>query len=114
MSVLKVYPHKLIVATVINGTEDYRDDEGFYHKGINTTSQSEEIPCQAVPSSNPHNIIVYDDGSQVQYTYTALLDRNCREFFRNEKVTLILLNGVTHDLTVKDFHRYQSNAKIWL
>lgn len=114
MAVLKVYPHKLVVTTITGGTGGYTDDEGYFHKGTDGTEVKEEVACQAVPSSTPHNVIVYDDGSEVQYTYTILLNRNCREFTRNEKVTLNLLNGVSHSLTVKDFHRYQSNAKLWV
>ena len=114
MPVLKVYPHKLIITTITGGTGGYKDDDGYYHKGTDGTTSKEEISCQAVPSSTPHNIITYDDGTQVEYTYSIFLDRNCREFKRDEKVTLQLLNGVSHDLTVKDFHRYQSNAKLWV
>ena len=114
MAIVKVYPHKLVVTTVTGGTGGYTDDEGYFHKGTDGTEVKEEIECQAVPSSTPHNVITYDDGSQVQYTYTIILNRNCREFIRNENVTLNLLNGVSHNLTVKDFHRHQSNAKLWV
>ena len=114
MSVLKVYPHKLIVTTSTGGTSGYTDDEGYFHKGTIGTTSTEEIMCQAAPSSTPHNVITYDDGSKVEYTYSIFLDRNCREFTRGESITLLLLNGVSHDITVKDFHRYQSNAKLWV
>lgn len=114
MPVLKVYPHKIIVTTTTGGTDGYTDEEGYYHKGTDYQTSEEVIECQAVPSSTPNNVITYDDGSQVQYSYSVLLDRNCREFIRGEKVTLNLLNGVSHNLTVKDFYRYQSNAKLWV
>ena len=114
MAVLKVYPHKLVVTTITGGTDGYTDDEGYYHKSTGGTEVNEEVKCQAVPSSTPHNVITYDDGSQVEYTYAIIMDRNCREFTRNENITLYLLNGASHILTVKDFHRYQSNAKLWV
>ena len=114
MAVLKVYPHEIIVTTTTSGTDGYTDEEGYYHKGTEGKTSTQKIACQAVPSTTPNNVITYDDGHQVEYSYSVLLDRNCREFVRGENVTLNLLNGVSHNLTVKDFYRYQSNAKLWV
>lgn len=108
MSVINPIPHTLRYLTVSDG---YEDENGDWHEG--TEEWSEPIPCHAVPAGQA-NIITYDDGTTATYSYTVgRLAPDCRDYEIGEKIKLNAL-GIEREFSVKGFHRYQLQSKIWL
>ena len=108
MSVIDLKPHSLSFLVSLPG---YEDDNGDWHNG--TEEWSEPLECHAVPAGRA-NQLSYEDGTVATYTFTVgRLDKDCREFQIGEKVKLNCL-GKEYLLTVKGFHRYQLQSKLWL
>ena len=108
MPVVNPIPHSLSYLISVPGFED---DNGDWHNG--SEEWSEEIPCHAVPAGQA-NLITYEDGKTATYSYTVgRLDKKCREFLIGEKVKLKVADK-ERIFTVKGFHRYQLQSKLWL
>ena len=108
MPVLDLKPHTLSYLIVSNG---YEDDNGDWHEGEETWS--EEISCHAVPAGSA-NIINYEDGRTASYSYTiGRIDPDCKEFDVGERIRLHIGESVK-EYSVKGFHRYQLQAKLWV
>lgn len=108
MSVIDMIPHMLSYLIITDG---YEDDNGDYHPG--TKKWSEPIKCHAVPAGRA-NEITFADGQTSTYTYTVgRLPSDCREFKIGEDV-MLYINGLLRKFTVKGFHRYQLQSKLWL
>lgn len=108
MPVIGLIPHTLSYLVI---TEGYEDDNGDWHEG--GPSWSEPIPCHAV-SAGRANEITFSDGTTATYTYTVgRLAPDCREFQIGEEVRLDVC-GIVREFTVKGFHRYQLQSKLWV
>lgn len=101
-------PHTL---SYLVASEGYEDDNGDWHEG--ESGWSEPIKCHAVPAGKA-NEITFADGTTSTYSYTVgRLAPDCREFQIGEKVKLNVL-GIEREFTVKGFHRYQLQSKLWV
>lgn len=101
-------PHTL---SYLVASEGYEDDNGDWHEG--ESGWSEPIKCHAVPAGKA-NEITFADGTTSTYSYTiGRLAPDCREFQIGEKVKLNVL-GIEREFTVKGFHRYQLQSKLWV
>lgn len=109
MAVLKLKPHILEYKIT---SEGYEDSNGDYHEGTSTWEGN--IPCDAVPSNGKSNEVKFEDGSVHRYSYTIYLGSDVREFFIGDVVRVTFLGGVTRTFSVKGFHRYQLQAKLWV
>lgn len=108
MPVLDLIPHKLSFLEVRDG---YEDCNGDWHEG--ETAWSGEMPCHAV-AAGAANTISFADGKNVSYSYTiGRLDPDCREFKIGERIKLNI-EGIIREFSVKGFHRYQLQSKIWV
>lgn len=110
MAVLKLKPH--ILEYEVKTKEGYEDSLGDFHEG--KTEWIGNIPCDAVPSNGRANEIEFEDGTLHTYTYTIYLDANVRDFTIGDMVRVTLYGGVKKVFSVKGFHRYQLQAKIWV
>ena len=112
MPVLKFMPHRLSVLQV---TEGHEDENGDYHKG--TEEWVELCKCDAVPNGQA-NEITLPDGTKTAYTYTIYLPKGTREFTTGEKVRISFFEKGTlqqkKEFTVKGFHAYQHQCKMWV
>ncbi|MDO4157011.1 MAG: hypothetical protein Q4F85_06175 [Prevotella sp.] len=110
MAVLKLYPHTL---SYQQKTEGYKDDNGDYHKG-GTEWVEDYKKCDAVPAGK-EDVITYEDGTQSSYSYVVYLGKDCREFHRNDLVRINFFdNKPGTEFSVKGFHRYQHQCKLWI
>lgn len=108
MSVIGLKPHLLSYRVV---TEGHEDDNGDWHEG--SSEWSDPLQCHAVPAGRA-NEITFADGTTSTYTYTVgRLDPDCREFKIGEDVRLMVC-GLVREFTVKGFHRYQLQSKLWV
>lgn len=108
MSVIDTIPHTL---SYFVASEGYEDDNGDWHEG--ESGWSEPIACHAVPAGKA-DLITYADGTTSHYSYEiGRLEPNCREFQIGEKVKLNVL-GIEREFTVKGFHRWQYQSKLWV
>lgn len=108
MPVIDLVPHYISYLEVCEG---YEDENGDWHEGL--TEWHEEIPCHAVPAG-ASNTISFADGENVTYSYTiGRLAPVCREFKVGEKIKLHI-DDYIREFTVKGFHRYQLQSKIWV
>lgn len=108
MAVLNLKPHVLEYELTTDG---YEDSNGDYHEG--QTQWIGPIECDAVPSGSS-NKIEFEDGSVHVYSYTIYLKNNVREFSIGERVRVTLYGGKKRVFSVKGFHRYQLQAKLWV
>lgn len=112
MSILKMKPHYLEVLTK---SEEYEDENGDFHAGEEEWVRL--CRCDAVPSGEA-NRITTPDGVELQYSYTIYLPQKAREFFVGEKVRVIFFGeGILQEkkeFSVKGFHRYQHQCKMWV
>lgn len=112
MAILDLKPHRLEYLSV---SEGYEDEYGDYHSG--SGEWLELCECDVVPAG-PANQIALPDGTTVQYSYTIYLPRDTREFLVGEKVRVSLFGeGVrreAREFSVKGFHRYQLQSKMWV
>lgn len=109
MAVLSLKPHILEYQVIKDG---YENANGDYHQGESMWKGC--IECDAVPASGKSNEIKFEDGSVKHYSYTIYLKSNVREFQLGEKVRITLYGGIKRIFTVKGFHRYQLQAKLWV
>lgn len=110
MSVLDMRPHSL---TYLSVTEGYRDDNGDWHKGSEQWSE-DNIDCDTVPAG-PENVLTYEDGTMTNYEHVIYTDCDCREFKRGDKIRIAFYGELpATEFTVKGFHRYQHQCKIWV
>lgn len=110
MAILMMRPHTLSYLSV---TEGYRDENGDYHKGGSEWVDG-YIKCDAVPSGE-ENVLTYEDGTQAHYSYVVYTKKNCREFKRNDVIRIAFYGQKPGaEFTVKGFHRYQHQCKIWV
>lgn len=112
MPVLKLKPHILEVLAI---SGEYEDENGDFHAGDgNWVTYSK---CDAVPSGKAEEIAL-PDGSTMKYSYTIYLPKDAREFLVGEKVRLLFFKeGVLQEkkeFSVKGFHRYQHQCKMWV
>lgn len=107
MSVLELKPNTIQVKDV---TEGYVADNGDYIEG--TSKWSMMYKCDAVPASTANEISL-GDGYTRKYSFTCYLNPKCRDFELGQKIRLTRY-GVTYDLEVIDFKRYQHQAKVWV
>lgn len=108
MPVIDPKPHYLSFLMITPG---YEDKNGDWHEG--KEEWSEPVRCHAVASGSA-GVSAYEDGRIHSYTYTVgRLPADCREFEIGDRVRLTAF-GRVHELTVKGFHRYQLQSKLWL
>jgi len=109
MAVLNFLAHKLYCQLV---TEGYEDDNGDYHEG--EKSWEEYCMCDIVPAGRA-NTITTPDGNVFTYSYTiSNLPYNSRDFEVGEKVKIAFFGKDEVVFTIKGFHRYQMQCKIWV
>ena len=109
MSVIELKPHTL---SFLHTSDGYEDDNGDWHEGQTQWCEC-GIECHAVAAGSA-NELTYDDGTTAHYTYTVgRLSPDCREFKIGERVRLHIGN-IVREFTVKGFHRYQLQSKLWV
>jgi hypothetical protein len=138
MAVVNLHPHLLTYSTEEQGYEDENGDfvidgtgvgslqnaakNGFItqHNGTRFSlaatasgQGAESIPCRAIPAGEAKEV-TFDDGTKHTYTYVVKLPPNCHEFKIGEEVVLTLADGRQYTSTVKGFHRYHYQSKLWL
>ena len=105
-------PH---ILSVLTKSEEYEDENGDFHAGKETWV--EVCRCDAVPAGQA-NKITTPDGMELQYAYTIYLPKGTREFHTGEKVRISFFGNGTldekKDFSVKGFHRYQHQCKMWV
>ncbi len=109
MAVLNMRPHTLSYLSV---TEGFRDENGDYHKG-GKEWVCNYIRCDAVPAGE-ESVIKYEDGTEAHYSYVVYTDKNCKEFQREDVIRIAFFDGSEREFSVKGFHRYQHQCKIWV
>ena len=102
-------PHTLSYLSV---TEGFRDENGDYHKG-GKEWVCNYIGCDAVPAGE-ESVIKYEDGTEAHYSYVVYTDKNCKEFQREDVIRIAFFDGPEREFSVKGFHRYQHQCKIWV
>lgn len=108
MPVLRLNPHKLSVLFVRDG---YEDGNGDWHQG--ELEWGEPVDCHAIPAGQA-NQITFNDGTTANYSYTiGGLNPNMEELKIGDRVLLIIGNDKI-EYSVKGFHRYQLQCKIWI
>lgn len=112
MPILKMKPHYLEVLTK---SAEYEDENGDFHAGAETWERV--CRCDAVPAGQASSITT-PDGVELQYSYTIYLPKKTREFLTGEKVRIIFFEEGTlqekKEFSVKGFHRYQHQCKMWV
>ncbi len=112
MPILKMKPHRLEALSL---TEEYEDENGDFHKG--QEEWVEVCKCDVVPAGQA-NQITLPDGVALQYSYTIYLPKRTREFRTGEKVRVKFFeDGLLQEkkeFTVKGFHSYQHQCKMWV
>lgn len=112
MPILKMKPH---ILEVLSLTKEYEDENGDFHKGQEVWT--ELCKCDAVPAGQA-NQLTLPDGVVLQYSYTIYLPKKTREFRTGEKVRVIFFGEGTlqekKEFTVKGFHAYQHQCKMWV
>lgn len=107
MSVLELKANTIQVQEMAEG---YVADNGDYI--IGTTKWSRTYKCDAVPAGTAKEISL-GDGYSRKYAFTCYLNPKCRDFQIGQKVK-VTRYGMTYDLEVIDFKRYQHQAKVWV
>lgn len=105
-------PHKLYILTL---TEEYEDENGDFHEGHQ--EWVELCECDAVPSGRA-NTISTPDGVVQNYSYTVYLPKGTKEIPTGEKVRIsFFCKGSLpekKEFSVKGFHSYQYQCKMWV
>ncbi|MBQ8969167.1 MAG: hypothetical protein IJ064_05500 [Bacteroidaceae bacterium] len=113
MSVLDFAPHTLDYLEVVPGHDD--EETGDYIKGSEIWVEG-YCKCDAVPAGKA-NTITTPDGQVEPYSYTIYnLPRTCRKFVYGERVRIRFFGHPEEvsEFTVKGFHRYQKQCKMWV
>lgn len=112
MPILKMMPHKL---SYLSKGQEYEDENGDFHAG--KEEWVELCKCDVVPAGEA-NTITLPDGMQLQYAYTIYLPKKTREFSVGEKVRISFFGNGTlqekKEFSVKGFHAYQHQCKMWV
>ena len=112
MPILKMKPHILEVLAITDG---YEDENGDYHEGHEEWVKL--CKCDAVPAGAAREITL-PDGTVLQYSYTIYLPKNTCEFHTGAKVRVNFFGNGTlqekKEFSVKGFHRYQHQCKMWV
>lgn len=112
MPVLKLKPH---ILEVLIHTGEYEDENGDFHAGSERWETCST--CDAVPSGRAEEITL-PDGESIKYSYTIYLPKMTREFLFGEKIRIrFYKEGVLQEkkeFSVKGFHRYQHQCKMWV
>ena len=107
MSVLDIKPHRL---SYLVAGEGYEDENGDYHEG--ESHWEGEIECDAVPKGAAVEK-EFEDGVVRTYSHEVYLPADCRDFCIGDRIRIDLL-GCDREGTVKGFHRYQYQCKMWI
>ena len=113
MAVLDLAAHTLDYLEVVKGHKDRAT--GDYVKG-SETSVERYCKCDIVPNGKAEKITL-PDGQEESYQYTVYnLPRDCKEFLYGDKIRIRLYGSDTdvREFSVKGFHRYQMQCKIWV
>lgn len=110
MAVLTLKPHKLEYEEKIQ--DGYEDSRGDFHEGKFVWAGS--IECDAVPANGKANEMKFEDGTTHHYSYIVYMKNDVRDFSIGEKVRITLYGGIQKVFTVKGFHRYQLQSKLWV
>lgn len=112
MSVLDFSPHTL--EYLVRG-EGHTNEDGDYIKGTDTWI-ADYCKCDTVPAGKADTIVTVD-GQVEPYSYTIYnLPRNCRKFKYGDRIRIKFFgyDDETQEFTVKGFHRYQHQCKMWV
>jgi len=113
MSVLNFAPHLLSYLEVTAGHDD--PETGDYIKGSEEWIE-DYCKCDMVPAGRA-NQIPTPDGQVETYSYTIYnLPKNSREFAYGESIRIKMFGNSedVREFTVKGFHRYQKQCKLWV
>lgn len=112
MAILTFKPHRLWYLHI---TEGHEDGNGDYHPGEKEWRELGE--CDAVPAGQAGQLPM-PDGTFVRYSYTIYLPKCTREFHVGDKVRIVFWGQgerlETGEFTVKGFHHYQLQSKMWI
>lgn len=107
MAVLTMKPNTI---QVLHVSEGYVADNGDFIAG--STQWGCEHKCDVVPAGTA-NEIDFGDGLVKKFSFVCYLAPDCREYQIDERVK-ITRYGKVYELEVKDFKRYQHQAKLWV
>ena len=112
MAVIDFASHTLSYLTTTKGQED--PETGDFIKGQEYWVNN-AYKCDIVPAGKANQITI-PDGSVHPYSYTVYnLPQNCRDFVFGDKIRIHFFGkGCGQIFTVKGFHRYQHQCKIWI
>lgn len=107
MGVFVVYPHSLWLLVREAGSYD---EAGDWQAG----SEAYEYvgKCEAV-SAGKATEVALPDGTTALYSYTVYMQPDVREMRHGDTIKLVM-NGDERVMTVKGFHRYQHQVKLWV
>lgn len=107
MAVLKRYSHRM---QYLEASDGYEDENGDYHAG--ESRWAGDIPCDAVPAGKAEEK-EFEDGVVRSYSYTVYALPDCRTFTIGDRVK-ISFGQTEREFTIKGFHRYQLQCKMWI
>lgn len=113
MGVLDFAPHTLDYLEVVEGHDD--EDTGDYVPGTESWVEN-YCKCDVVPAGKADTITT-QDGQVEPYSYTIYnLPRTCRKFRYGETIRIKFFGSdeEAQEFTVKGFHRYQLQCKMWV
>lgn len=111
MAVLEFAAHSLSYEVVTEGYEN--PENGDYIEGTSYWVNN-AYKCDIVPAGKA-NTIAIPDGSIQTYSYTVYnLPQTCKEFKYGDKIRIHFFGQGYKEFTVKGFHRYQLQCKIWI
>lgn len=112
MPILNTKPHYLFRLVKLKG---YEDQNGDFHPGEEQWEYYGR--CDVVPAGQAGTISL-PDGVEVRYSYTIYLPKKTKEFSVGDKVRISFFGkGATdekREFTVKGFHSYQHQCKLWV
>ena len=110
MSVLDFSPH--VLDYLVRG-KGYTNEDGDFIMDSDTWVE-DYCKCDVVPAGKA-NTITTIDGQVEPYSYTIYnLPRYCRKFKYGDKVRIKFFGCEKKEFTVKGFHRYQLQCKMWV
>lgn len=107
--VLNLNSYKLERIVSSEGEYDYNGD---WVAG--TDEICDAVCCDGMPNGNS-NVITYEDGTVVSYSYILILPVTYPYDFRiGEPVMVTLPNGKRREFSVKSYQPYQLQKKLWV
>ncbi len=108
MAVLRMKPFTLARYVSSAG---YENDNGDYVAGGGEWVEAGH--CDAVPAGKAEER-TFEDGVARAYSYTVYLPAESDDYTIGDRVRIKMRRGVEREFTVKGFHRYRLQCKMWV